>query len=1269
MSTPSDSIQKTSSNGTTSSSTTNPLQGSKFDLDSIKDIIEEKKIAYLKGVTNTDVDWFLRDSSISTSSPKLLSNNSSQVELDKSKSNETFVSTKKLSSNSSISPVSSHLTAGISNTNDNNCNKTKPSIATIHEENVASSPTGSPQVVRKPKLSVSSVSNVSSSSNPISSSPTGSSSSGLFSKLKGKFHSHTPNSPPLTSSSPVNNASNPVFKSNYSMNTKKPSIPPQTQVPRSPPIDDLQHIKNNNNNNNNNNTSNIDNYKLTRTTSSPVNDSDPRLEEYIKFYQQKDIRRSSVSSRRSSTVSTGSAVSHNSSISHPTVSPLPSVLINYDDVQTPIASKLEPLETTISTVSSPPPASSLEMDPNFKDLKPLKRVAFHSSTFLIDPPQQIPSRNPRKGNVEVLPNGTVKINPLTEEDRIAMEKSQLGQGGGIVVGGTGALGLIKPIDKVSSNDNDNKGKDKVKDKDENEDDEEDEEVVIDTRDSNGEEDTAVDKHAKSLGIDKPMIPHTRRSYVVPVKKMALDLMYTRCCHLREILPIPAILKQIPKGSMAPLPVIQLRNPTPTNVEIQTFADFIRIAPIICVSLDGVSLSIEQLKILLSSMSAKKQLEKLSLRNTPIDSEGWALLCWFLSRNTVLNRLDITQCPALSVNVLKKRKKKVENKKYEEEIKRMTCNRDNRSDMDWSLFVATLVARGGIEELILTGCCITDLEVFEKLMKLAVSKNTNRLGLAYNQLTAKHFKIIVNNWLFQDFARGIDLGYNDFSSPSIQRIFLDYKRNTKNFDEIVSKSSLGFLSLNSTNIPFTEQFKEVFESILMKLPNLKYLDFSNNQRLFGTLSKQNQLEGSDSLDSDHNSTLNSNSNSNPDSPIDSPSPIKDLKLSEDAIAIYFTSKLPLFPKLIRLHLENNNFSSSSLTSIAKVIPFCKNLGYLSLLGNVIDLSSGSALINGLKNSKTLITLDCDIDNFPVIFKERIGLYTMRNMERLLYANKKSDISLNNNNSSTNSEGSNNNSETLAEQLNQILMAKAQSEIDLKSPEILKFIERAQNIRHELKETIDELLKLQLKNELDLDGKETLIRFIFIDSSIEKGLQLIDPSLVEPIKNNPQFFLSGAEDEKKLFKVSSEFNDDQHTVSTPQSNDIVHSASPLAMSRSTSRTNLNNLDRQEGSVLKLSKLHDFHHPTGGHSFDEMSGEEMRKKLKSIEFVDLDKIIGYLGKLKEQGISLERVFNQHGKPNFKTNTDREEFFSIEEIKNTGDNLNEAYDKVLSGIAAYKE
>lgn len=1207
----------------------NPSGNGVLSVGDIRNLIEEDANSYLKGVRNTDVDWFLRDSGISTSTPPSteIGNVQNSGPGDRSKDG-----------NSPISQVSSHLNTDISNTNDFNSTKTKASIAPIQEENVASSPPLAPHQPTDSYISPLArrrrASSVSSMGSAGSSASVGSS-GGFLSKLKGKIHKIAEPVVPVSPSSPTvkpvatPSSPEPIFKANYDLkSSQRASSKSVSNLSSSP--QDFQ-------------------TRISRSMSTPnANESlDPRLDEYIKFYQQKNARRGSQSLSRSS-----STDRKNSIPSHPAVSPLPSALVNgFENVtykkpaqpkpapppevqsttgklssflrRRSISSAPVPVptseknryssESTLSLASSPTlvplPISHCDIHPSFKELKPLRQVAFHLSTFLIDPPQQIPSRTPRKGNVEVLPNGVVRINPLTEEDKLAIEKSQMGQGGGIVVGGTGALGLIPKSEQESD------------------------EIVTEPSehlsDKDGEEDTAVDKHAKLLAIDKPMFVHKPVvSSPAPIKKMALDLMYTRCCHLREILPIPAILKQIPKGSMAPLPMLQLRNPTPTLVEIQTFADFVRISPVICVSLDGVSLSLEQFKILLSAMSAKKQLEKFSLRNTPIDHDGWSLLCWFLSRNTVLNRLDITQCPSLSVNVLKKKKKKSsDSKKDETEIQRMTCNRENRSDMDWSLFVATLVARGGIEDLILTGCCIMDLDIFEKLIILAVLKKTFRLGLAYNQLTPKHFKILVDNWMFQDFARGLDLGYNDFLSVKMINVLLEEKKKP-NFNKTLSKCMLTFLSLNSTNILFTEAFKDTFENILMKLPNLKYLDFSNNPRLFGTNIKSPPpvLQPSAELsDSSKDSTSSSTTLEHSDS-------TSELRLDEATICAYFTSKLPLFPKLVRLHLENINFSQESLISIAKVLPFCKYLGYFSLLGNKMELNAGSAMIQGLKNSKSLITLDCDYDDFPDFFKEQIGLYTMRNMERLLNDSKKNNTAYANSQKEKPAEVEEESSESLTEQLCNILELKSKQVLDMNSSIVTKFIDKARKIRLELKETIDELLKLQLKNELNLDGKETLIRFLFIDSSVEKGLLLIDNSIVDKGSHHPSMLLQGAEDEKNkysIYKSDSHLSDDGK-LQTPRQHNIPPNASPLAISRSTSRTNLNSLDRQEGSVLKLLKLHDFDIDnsdlTDGflNKWGGMSGDDIRKRLMGVDFSDLDKIIDYLGKLKDRGISLEKVFN---------------------------------------------
>lgn len=1123
----------------------------KFDWNVIRDFVVEKGNNLLDGIQQNDVDWFLRDSNVSVLEAKQPSQESAE---DMSR----------LTLAASLHTPASPLAATISNTNEIVSSKTKPTISPILEEPVVSDgyhdyarksvPSSAPR--RSSVSSMASMSSVSSNGSA--------NGGGLFAKFKNKFHKgdSQPSSPALAPTTPV-------FKSDYDIRLSKQVSPTSLSSPVEAPEKPLE-----------------------RCDSDLGNLSDPRLEEFVRFYKREDRPRSSSLSRRGSLRSEsvdGGYTPRKASLSEPlaATSKFASFLRR--------KSSVAPEKDSQSTFSIESPTLSVnslmsEPLPQFKGLKPMKRVAFHSLTFLIDPPQQIPSRSPRQGNVELLPSGVLRINPLTEADKLAIEKSQRGQGGGLVVGGTGALGLIEKPDTPSP------------------------EVTSElppSKDSNGDDDTKIDQHAKSLGIEKPMLHHRAQpGYTVPVKKMALDLMYTRCCHLREILPIPAIAKQIPKGSMAPLPVLQLRNPTPSMIEIQTFADFIRIAPIICISLDGVSLSFEQFKVLLTAIASKKQLEKLSLRNTPINTEGWSFLCWFLSRNKVINKLDITQCPPLSVNVLKKKKKKPDKK--EEEVERMTCNNENRSDMDWALFTATIIARGGVDELILTGCCITDLEIFEKFIKHAVLIKTYKLGMAYNQLTPQQIKILLESWVLTEGSRGLDLGYNDFLSAAYLNVFLELGKNPT-FTNLVAKSKLGFISLNATNLSFTEAFKEVIERVFMRLSNLKYLDLSNNPKLFGTYKS---LSTSSSDSSSQKSVSDASPSSSPRR-----SPLEDGNVNvynQETIISYFSSKLPMFNSLVRLQLENNALTSQSLVVLAQIIPFCKTMGYLSISGNQLDLVSATALTQGLKNSKSLITLDCDYQLLPEVFKERIGLYTMRNMEQILQNLANGHQS---NGDGTKEEMS------VTEQLSRILLQKAELKLDLKSPEVIKFITRARSDRKKLKTTISELLHLQWKNELNLEGKEALIRLLFIDSSLERGMKLIDPSLVEAEETFSSMDLMGthlAEDEKN--KTGADVNGlDPNSESQGVQAELLTpvESSALPYSRSQSLTNLSNLNREEGSVLKLLNMH-----KGDNLFDKFhvfSGEEIRQKLLDVNLSELDKVIEYLGKMRKEGVSLKSLFNE--------------------------------------------
>lgn len=1099
---------------------TTPLKHDRLlDWGKFHDFVMKKSATFLETVQAGDVDWILSD-------PK--------VDLTKTQLDNTEASTP----TKSETPANASLTTppspqfAVSNSNLNSISKTKPAPSKVSDDQATSQPEFHARSLPIESRRRSSVSSIASANSQLSAG------SGFLLKIKNKFHRTNSRTEPAPLT-PLQEPQPQIFKRDFSFDSQ--------------PSQEL-------------------------TTSAPAKEeepgSDPHLDECIRFFQKKPMRRSLSLSRRASVPLTQPISSR------PNSEPQTPSKFNFLK-RVSSAGSSGPLDPPVQLdgISSISEESSAQETPiQFRHAKPLRRVAFHSLTFLIDPPQQIPSRTPRKGNVEVLPNGVVRVNPLTEADKAAMDKSMRGQGGGLVVGGTGALGLIE------------------KDSDEESSDEE--SSPVDEPQVNGkvqdDPETAIDKHAQSFAIDKPMVQlKPRAGYTVPIKKMALDLMYTRCCHLREIMPIPAIAKQIPVGSMAPLPLLQLRNPEPTMIEIQSFADFIRIAPILCISLDGVKLSFDQFKILLSAMSAKKQLEKLSLRNTPIDAEGWSLLCWFLSRNKVLKRLDVTQCPPLFVNVMKKRSKSQSKKQEEEVLTRMVCNNENRSDMDWSLFTATLVARGGIEELILTGCCINDLEVFEKLFSRAVVLDTHKLGLAYNQLTPPQLKIIFETWVFSGKCRGLDLGYNDLSLSAFLQPLQEMKQG-EDFSDRLANSKIAFLSLNATNLRFNDSFSSVLESVLVKFPNLKYLDLSNNAKLFKLGSKSSKSEDK----SEKNDT------------------------KEDFIS-FFSSKLPLCDSLIRLQLENNGLSSNDLITLFEYLPYCKNLAYLSIVGNDLDIYAASALSHALKSSRSLMVIDFDYGDLPEEFKERLGLYTMRNMERVLNQNLHHAVSDEKLSPTASEQSKSSASEmSIAEEMSNLLQQKADGKLDAKSPELLRLIEKVQANRERLRTAIADLFHLQWKEELTIEGKEALIRLLFIDSSLERGIRLIDPALVDQQAgtSSTEFIKMGSAEDEKNKLGDNEMS--QMTVDASPSLLKPFNSGSVPISRSQSFTSLSNHDREEGSIMKLLKI-SKDAPEILEGFDVHSGEDIRRMLLDSNLADINEVILIMSTLKAKGVSMKNIF----------------------------------------------
>lgn len=435
------------------------------------------------------------------------------------------------------------------------------------------------------------------------------------------------------------------------------------------------------------------------------------------------------------------------------------------------------------------PAKKQSKVPEFEGVL-CPRVSFGVTLFEQDPPQQIPSRNPAKGNV-VIQNGEV-LKGLGSYATLTHAASQSAYESAIRVAqsvrsgssGSGAAGASLFRSKSNSQSCDH-------------------------------DDGSGALPYKGLKIDTPI--HTGATNAFGIKKssesnnglststssteddekstggLTAESLYTRCCHLREILPIPATLKQI-KGQDIPLMMLKLMNPRPTLIEVLSLADFLSVCPLLVLILDNCSLSNEMLKIIFCGLTHSIHLTKLSLRDVPLDEIGWKLLCAYISDNQGLIKLDLS-------------------------VQRTSSKKLDRSTLDWTLLTKALKAQGNIEELLLNGCMIPSDEL-EDLLLNGCTVATKRLGLAANDL---HHDDLLNirNWVLDSRCErhGLDLGGNDLDSSWLA------------FKEIVMGPSLMFLSLNSTNLHHVEHTAEMLGQLVKNSPNLNFLDLSGNKELF------------------------------------------------------------------------------------------------------------------------------------------------------------------------------------------------------------------------------------------------------------------------------------------------------------------------------------------------------------------------------------------------------------------------------------------------------
>lgn len=627
-----------------------------------------------------------------------------------------------------------------------------------------------------------------------------------------------------------------------------------------------------------------------------------------------------------------------------------------------------------------------------------------------DPPQQIPSRTPKKGNITVVDDilgEPLKLSiGITNEvkteakqyDEAALKRARDQQRRSLEEADKHAQEAHKAAQRIAAEVVNYKNK------------------LSKLYNVKEEElDEKIKVGFSELEIDKPIHLHEQNfeDEIIHADddedhEISLEQIYTRCCHLREILPIPATLKQL-KNKTSPLQTLKLLNPKPTLIDVYSFSDFIAIVPIKNLIFDNVTMSSEMLKIILSSLVRSTTIQRLSLRNVPIDETGWKLLCKFLSRNHSIIKLDVSQ----------------------QKIKSDLPLSQHRSEMDWSLFVDTLILRNGIEELILNGCKLP-LPVFGRLIDEGVARATKRLGVSQMDLSLEHVKILAN-WISREGStcEGIDLGYNDLSVGEKLKPLMK---------KVQYSSQLQCISLNSTNLTNVEDVALMVRS-LSKLPNLRFLDLSNLPTIF------------------------------------------------PGILPYLNKYLPRFPNLNRIHLDDNDLTTKSFSILAEIFPKCENLVHISITGvPTISYAASASLYTAARACKKLVNLDLDYDLIDEKISSRIAVCLMRNMQTTLHND---DSEHSDTHDDILFDGTLI-AETASKLLDKITTTSDLGKDDFSKKFLKKqFLDKISNARQKINKTMDELMyKRDHDGKLTLEEKEDLLRFYFLDTSLASILEIFE-----------------------------------------------------------------------------------------------------------------------------------------------------------------------------------
>ncbi|KAL3231465.1 hypothetical protein RNJ44_00500 [Nakaseomyces bracarensis] len=516
-------------------------------------------------------------------------------------------------------------------------------------------------------------------------------------------------------------------------------------------------------------------------------------------------------------------------------------------------------------------------------------------------------------------------------------------------------------------------------------------------------------------------------------ELPLDVVYTRCCHLREILPIPSTLRQV-KGKTAPLHTLKFLNPKPTLIDILSFCDFISITPIQVVVFDNVNLTSDMIQIVLSSLINSTAIEKLGFRNVVMNPKDWEMMCKFIYCNKSIIRLDISQT------------------KVKDDLP-LECYRHN---MNWLLFCNVLTERKGrpLDELLLNGLRFCDIpfESFKKLLLTFASLNktlNKRLGMASGVLSDNCVSFLFDLMSEYD-LQGVDLAYNNLD-PFIKIII--EKLSILNF------KNLEYFTINGCCISNIQHIG-VLLKYLSKLPKIRFLDLSNLPDMFPSIFAYlyKYLPICPSLQRIH---FDSNS----------------LTYKQ---MIMLCEILQKCPKLAHVSMKNQlgfpeaikDQSSDASSNFEKTKLFAiKTLG--------------AALYGFCRDRPTLLGLDVDYGEISDEIQSRVAVTLVLHMNKAIDSNFSQDDLTSQDELLFDGKVISENAEEILSRLTSF----GPNESDPTKIYLLKkFFERLETLHYEVQKKIDLMFERRNSGELPLKEKENLLRLLLLEKNLSNIMKL-------------------------------------------------------------------------------------------------------------------------------------------------------------------------------------